>query len=217
MKRNTTTVFKIAEFIRQEITNCNFKSGQHISEAEISKKFNVSRVPVREAFRILQSEGYIEVIANRGSFVKIITNEYILETAIFNKLLAPVVLEKAIPNYKNQTYIKAAKVLKEVESCSDYSKVGYLLWDFAKIIYGPSKMKYILGLFDDVYSHNIRTLNELYLINQKKYYDTTNHRKFLELCSQNKKNEAIKLWKKHLVNVEQTMLLGRKKTVKELY
>lgn len=209
IKRNTT-VNKIAKFIRKEITYSNMKSGQHLKELEISKKFNISRVPVREAFRILQSEGYIEVIANRGIFVKAITKEHILETALCYKLLTPVLLEKAIPMYNIQTYKKADDVLKKIETCSDFNKAGYLLWDFAKIIYGPSKLKFLLSLIDDIYLAGIRSLNEIFEIKQRKHYDTSSHKKFLELCRQNKKKEAIKLWMNYVNKVEKISLKDKK-------
>jgi DNA-binding GntR family transcriptional regulator len=211
MKKNDTTVSKIAKFIRLEITYSRLKSGYHLKESEISEKFNVSRVPVREAFRILQSEGYLEVIRNRGSFVKSISQEYVIETAMCYNLLAPVVLEKAIPNYNDKTYAKADSVLKKVEVCTDFTKIGYLLWDFAKIIYGPSKMKFILGLFDDIYLHGIRSLNEIYEIVQSKHYDTTAHRKFLRLCKQNKKAKAIQIWMEHVNKIEQISMRERRK------
>lgn len=194
MKKKDSTVNKIAKFLRKEITYSNLKSGHHLKESEISKKFGVSRVPVREAFRILQSEGYIEVIANRGSFVKTLTYEHIMEMAVLYRLLAPVVLEKAIPNYNEKTYSRAESLLDKVEMCSDFSKVGYILWDFAKTIFGPSKLNFILGLIDDIYLHNIRTLNELYVIKQTKSYDTTNHRKFLSFCKKKNKEKAIEVW-----------------------
>lgn len=101
-----TIVGKIAKNLRQQIDAANFAPGTHLKESKISLEFGVSRVPVREAFRLLQSEGYLEVIPNRGSFVKPISHSYILETAFVYKLLAPVMLEKAIPNYKESTYKK---------------------------------------------------------------------------------------------------------------
>ncbi|HMS33252.1 MAG TPA: GntR family transcriptional regulator [Ignavibacteria bacterium] len=211
MDRGSTTVNNIAKFLREEITFSKLKSGQHLKENDISKKFKVSRVPVREAFRILQSEGYIEVIPNRGSFVKTITYSEILEMAVLYQLLAPVMLEKAIPNYKEKTYVKADLILKKVDNCTDFTKLGYLLWDFAKIIYGPCKMKYLLGLFDDIYLHNIRSLNEVFVIKQKKNYNTAPHRKFLELCRRKKTKQAIELWQVYLSKIQQIILTGKKK------
>lgn len=211
MNKGSTTVNKIAKYLREEITYSRLKSGQHLKESEISKEFNVSRVPVREAFRILQSEGYIDVIPNRGSFVKIITRDHILEMALLYRLLVPAVLEKAIPKYNDKTYLKAEKILQKVEKCSDMNQIGYLLWDFARVVYGPSKMKYILGLYDDIYLHNIRSLNEVFEIKQKKNYDISPHREFLKLCMENKINEAIKYWEAYLSKVQQIMLKDKKK------
>ena len=211
MNKGSTTVNKIAKYLREEITYSRLKSGQHLKESEISKEFNVSRVPVREAFRILQSEGYIDVIPNRGSFVKIITRDHILEMALLYRLLVPAVLEKAIPKYNDKTYLKAEKILQKVEKCSDMNQIGYLLWDFARVVYGPSKMKYILGLYDDIYLHNIRSLNEVFEIKQKKNYDLSPHREFLKLCRENKINEAIKYWETYLAKVQQIMLKDKKK------
>ncbi|MEP7146144.1 MAG: GntR family transcriptional regulator [bacterium] len=194
MKKRVTMVNKIANFVRLEITYSNLKSDQHVKESEIANKFNVSRVPVREAFRILESEGYLEVIPHRGSFVKKISKDYKNETAIVHKLLAPVVLKKAIPRYKLETYKKAEVILKKVDHCKELYELGYLLWDFAKVIYGPSNMKYILCLIDEMYMNNIRVLNEIFEFKQHRNYDTSNHKKFIELCKLKKTDEAVALW-----------------------
>ena len=206
MKRETTIINEVAAFIRKEISNSRYKSGQHIKESEIAKILNISRVPVREAFRILQSEGYIEVIANRGSFVKRITFEYIKEMAVFYNLLAPVLLKNAIPNYTKRTYTKAYKILDIIDKCNNMNEIGYLLWDFAKVIYSPSKMNFILGLFDEIYMHNIRTLNELFVLKVTDNYDTSPHRLFLKLCLQKKNDQAINAWMEHVQKVEKLTL-----------
>lgn len=49
----------VAQKIRDDIMNRTLKSGDKIREVELSKQLNVSRTPVREAFRILQSEGLV--------------------------------------------------------------------------------------------------------------------------------------------------------------
>lgn len=194
MKKESTTVHKIAKYLRQEITNSNLKSGHHIKESDIAKTFRVSRVPVREAFRLLQSEGYIEVIPNRGSFVKKISRDYVTQTSTVYKLLAPVVLEKAIPRYTNITFKKADAILKKIETSKDFGETGYLLWDFAKVIYGPAKMKFVLNIFDEIYQHSTRVINELFMNEPQSNIKFTGHKKFIELCKNNKKDEAIKYW-----------------------
>ncbi len=194
MDKGRTTVNKIAKFLRQEITYSRLKSGQHVKEADISKKFNVSRVPVREAFRILQSEGYLEVKHNKGCFVKKVSDELFIQTSIVYRLLVPVLLEKAIPRYNKKTFEKAELILTKLEKSRDFYKSGYLQWDFAKVIYYPSNMKYLLGVFDDMYRLSIRLLNEFFENEEHEEFKATSHRHFMELCRKKRKEEAISYW-----------------------
>ncbi len=210
MNKGSTTVHKISKFLRDEITYSNLKPGQHIKEADISKKFNVSRVPVREAFRLLQSEGYLEVRLNKGCFVSKVSHQYFIETSIIYRLLAPVLLEKAIPRYNKKTYAKADEILNKLEKSRDSQKSGYLQWDFAKIIYSPSDMKYLLEVFDDIYRHSIRLLNEFFDDSEHAGFKVTAHRHFMKLCSQNRKEEAINYWNDFLEKIISQIMLVKK-------
>ena len=59
----------IAERLRLLILDGSFEPGRHISEKELTERFNVSRTPVREALKGLASEGLIRLTPNRGAFV----------------------------------------------------------------------------------------------------------------------------------------------------
>lgn len=49
----------VAERLRQAIENGTLQAGARLTEQEICDQMSVSRTPVREAFRILQVEGYL--------------------------------------------------------------------------------------------------------------------------------------------------------------
>jgi DNA-binding GntR family transcriptional regulator len=55
--------------IRAAILNCTFAPGMALSEQAVSEQLQVSRAPVREAFRQLVTEGLLEVVPQRGTFV----------------------------------------------------------------------------------------------------------------------------------------------------
>ncbi|MBI5443113.1 MAG: GntR family transcriptional regulator [Deltaproteobacteria bacterium] len=56
--------------IREAITCGQLSPGEKLAELSLCDTFGVGRTPLREAFRQLQMEGYIEVIPNRGAFVR---------------------------------------------------------------------------------------------------------------------------------------------------
>lgn len=58
-----------ADRIRESILSGSFRPGEHLVEARIAQQLNVSRGPVREAFKLLRSEGLVEEEPRRGTFV----------------------------------------------------------------------------------------------------------------------------------------------------
>src|SRR6476661_2340367 len=59
----------VYESIRRAILDCTFLPGMALSEQAVSDQLQVSRAPVREAFRQLATEGLVEAIPQRGTFV----------------------------------------------------------------------------------------------------------------------------------------------------
>lgn len=55
--------------MQRDILTGEMKPGQKIVEQELCRKYGVSRTPIREALRQLETDGLVENILNRGAFV----------------------------------------------------------------------------------------------------------------------------------------------------
>lgn len=69
MEKHLTLREKILENIRDAIVSGSLKAGSRVSEPELAERYGISRTPIREAFRQLESEGYLTVIPRRGAIV----------------------------------------------------------------------------------------------------------------------------------------------------
>ena len=69
MEKHLTLREKILENIRDAIVAGTLKAGSRVSEPELAERYGISRTPIREAFRQLESEGYLTVIPRRGAVV----------------------------------------------------------------------------------------------------------------------------------------------------
>jgi DNA-binding GntR family transcriptional regulator len=58
-----------ADRIREQILSGGFRQGDHLVESRIAADLNISRGPVREAFKLLRAEGLLQEEPRRGSFV----------------------------------------------------------------------------------------------------------------------------------------------------
>lgn len=74
-KQNLTT--RAYEEIKAAITRNELKQGDYLSENGMAKQLGMSRTPVREAIRILASEGLLDVHNGVGIFVRYITTKEI--------------------------------------------------------------------------------------------------------------------------------------------
>lgn len=61
---------QVREQLRGRIVSGDLTGGAHLSELKLSKEFNVSRTPIREALCALAADGLIEMVPHRGAFVK---------------------------------------------------------------------------------------------------------------------------------------------------
>src|SRR5208283_2830164 len=62
----------VADLLREAILTREFVDGERLPEVAVCEKYGVSRIPLREAFQILASEGLIVSTANRGARVRIL-------------------------------------------------------------------------------------------------------------------------------------------------
>jgi DNA-binding GntR family transcriptional regulator len=69
----------ITETLRQAILSGKFKSGDRLTEVGLAKAFDVSRNPVREALRVLEVEGLVEISPRKGARVAVLSGEEVQE------------------------------------------------------------------------------------------------------------------------------------------
>lgn len=55
--------------LRRAIVDCTLAPGTALNEASVAEQFGLSRSPVREAFRSLSSDGLLDIVPQKGTFV----------------------------------------------------------------------------------------------------------------------------------------------------
>lgn len=65
--------------IEDKIINNELKPGTKLEEVELAKQFNVSRTPIREALRNLETSQLVTIIPKKGAFVSEISLKKLIE------------------------------------------------------------------------------------------------------------------------------------------
>lgn len=86
---------QIYRFLRQDIVTCAIHPGSLLSEKEVSTRFNVSRQPVREAFIKLAEAGLVQVLPQRGTFVRKISAQRVADGRFIREAVEVAVVRRA--------------------------------------------------------------------------------------------------------------------------
>jgi DNA-binding GntR family transcriptional regulator len=89
---------RIADTLRAAILDGTFLPGERIRQEDVAAKSGASRIPVREALRVLHSEGLVTLVANSGAWV---TRRSLAECAELYQIrerLEPLLLRASMPH-----------------------------------------------------------------------------------------------------------------------
>ena len=93
---SSALVDETAAAIRTRIMSGDIPIGAQLRQAELAKALGVSRTPVREALRQLQTGGLIEVVPNRGAIVRVPAPWDVRETYEVRAELEGLACERAV-------------------------------------------------------------------------------------------------------------------------
>jgi DNA-binding GntR family transcriptional regulator len=95
--RENVASHRIADTLRTAILGGNYLPGERIRQEDIAARSGASRIPVREALRMLDSEGLVTLVANSGAWVTKLTLSECVETYLIRERLEPLLLRTSMP------------------------------------------------------------------------------------------------------------------------
>ena len=70
---------EVVDTLRERIIGGKLASGERLVEQQLCESLGISRTPLREAFKLLEKEGLVELRPNRGVHVSVMTAQEIVD------------------------------------------------------------------------------------------------------------------------------------------
>src|ERR671926_364153 len=83
--------------IRRAIMSRELQPGERVRQEQLAERLNVSRVPVREALKVLEAEGQVTYQAHRGYTVVELSLAELEEIYLARRLLETETTRRAVP------------------------------------------------------------------------------------------------------------------------
>ena len=106
---------RIADALRTAILDGSYRPGMRIRQEDVAARSGASRIPVREALRMLQAEGLVTLVANSGAWVARLTLAECAELYQIRERLEPLLLRASLPGLDDAAVSRMADLAAAME------------------------------------------------------------------------------------------------------
>jgi len=119
LRKHRTLREQIVSSLRDSIIKGDLKPGQKLTEPELAERLGISRTPIREAFRQLESEGFLTVMPRRGAVVSSMSKQEIDDFYELKSLLEGYAARVATEKISSQEIEKLKTINENLEKAAE--------------------------------------------------------------------------------------------------
>lgn len=126
---------QIANSIKTEILAGKYPPGVRVRQEDIAEQFGASRSPVREALRILEAEGLVNLVAHTGAWISDLSLQECEEMYQIRERIEPLMIRLSIPTISDSAITELSQLTLAMEKTNDVEEFLILDRQFHLLTY----------------------------------------------------------------------------------
>lgn len=186
--------------LKNEIIEGTLNFGERIIISDISAKYNVSPMPVREAITKLEQYGYVEIIPHVGAKVVVMDTKKIKEIMLLRNELEPLGAKLAVPFIDDDLILDLELLIKKMDSAMEnnngnlYAKLNK---EFHDKIYEKNPYPEIKKMIKELLNRSEVTTN---IVSSRMVDSSKEHKIWLQAIKEKDPEKVEEIVKKHKTN-----------------
>lgn len=196
----------IVRLLQEAIVRGLLGPGRALRQDELADLFHVSKIPVREALRTLEANGFVELLMNRGAIVKELTLGQLRDAFELRMMVEPHLMRTAAPLLTPAELDEADSLVAQMDEADHAWAFSELNARFHGLLYGPADKplsKQILAMLQG----HIQRMSFMQLslagFNRSSNED---HRLIVAACRRGEPEEAARAVAAHVEGVKDIVL-----------
>jgi DNA-binding GntR family transcriptional regulator len=208
--RPQTVADQVAGILREAIADGSLAAGTALRQDDLASRFGFSRMPIRDALRLLEAEGLVAIHPTRGAFVARMDAAEIREIYDIRMLLEAEALLLSIPRLTDAKLAEADAVLDQIDAEPNVARWGALNRAFHLALYSACGNARLLALIEAQHGASDRYVR--ILLSRLDYRDRSQaeHRKLLAACRKRDADKAVTWLKRHLAEGSEALVKSTK-------
>jgi DNA-binding GntR family transcriptional regulator len=189
----------IVASLRRAIIEGHLRPGESLRQENLARHFALSRIPVREALRQLESEGWVVLQPNRGARVSTLDAAEVREIYEIRSSLEVTALRLAAPHHSAQSLEALASILRRSHSTRDESLYVQYNREFHLALYSPAQRPRLFALIDSLHNRGERYLRLKLTMPAHKQQSDDEHELIFEALRSGEIEQAVQILETHLL------------------
>ncbi|MEW6660944.1 MAG: GntR family transcriptional regulator [Bacillota bacterium] len=191
---------QVYDLLRNAILNGEIRPGERLLQDDLAKRFGISRMPIRDALRLLEADKLVVSVPNKGFMVSDFGEEELNDTFFVRSILEREAVLLAVPNITEEAVKALECLVQEMDQCleeRDLGKLTRLNKEFHSVIYRGVPSQCLLGIIRNLWDNFPRyaMLSTLELAEKSQEA----HRAILEAIKKGDSVKASRVMENHIL------------------
>jgi DNA-binding GntR family transcriptional regulator len=196
---------EVARLVRDAILAGRYPADAQIKQQRIADELGISHIPVREALKTLESEGFVVLAERRGYFVAPVSVADAREIWRLRRTLEPMAIAASVPRAGAAQFAAAEAALRDLARSDDHLAWMRLNWAFHAALYGAAEQPRLLDFIQSLWANVIRYCAML-AVKETPYVRSGEHAGILAAYRAGDAGKAERLVLRHMDEVERRLL-----------
>ncbi len=118
-KSQQVASLNVVNALRERILEGRYSHGERIRQEDVAEDFQLSRLPVREALRVLETEGLVTIEPHKGARVATVDRFELEQIYTLRAAVEPLAIQQSIPNVDPAILSELESLASRMESSQD--------------------------------------------------------------------------------------------------
>ncbi len=197
------------EAMRESILNGTYSEGEQLRQDAIASELGVSRIPVREALRQLESEGLVTFTPHHGAVVSTFSVAEIRELFELRAMLETDLIRRATPRMEAEDFRTLAATLDAYEEAfarGDVGEWGELNWRLHSALFAAAERPLTMRTVERLGQHADRYMRMQLALTHGESRANAEHRAIVAACRKRDARAAARLMRAHILGAGQSLV-----------
>ncbi|TXK71270.1 GntR family transcriptional regulator [Paenibacillus sp. N3.4] len=212
---NETTYSRVRDKLREDILSGEFKPGVRLRIVDLSNRYGVSQMPIREALQQLQGEGLVSLLPHKGASVREVNEKFVSDMYDIRMAIETMLVYNGVSYMKDSDYNRLVAIQEQYEKAAEDGDLLLCLKlneSFHKIINNLAQNPEAIRIIDRHWGL-IDSMRQIFGSNRGT--DISNdHRMLLEALKNRDAEAAANIARDHVIKAKQDLITRMKATGK---